>query len=98
MTKGSIFRELVAYSVPLVLGNLFQLAYNAVDSMIAGRFIGTDALAATGMAAPDMNILILGISRKSKLAAVLMISIYCARDTETLKREISTLLELCFAP
>ena len=62
MTRGSILRKRVSYSIPLVLGNLFQLAYNAVDSMIAGRFIGTDALAATGMAGPIMNILILGIS------------------------------------
>ena len=92
MTKGSIFRELVAYSVPLVLGNLFQLAYNAVDSMIAGRFIGTDALAATGMAAPVMNILILGISGICMGAGVLMSSFFGARDTEKLKRELSTLL------
>ena len=62
LTEGNIFRRLISYSVPLVLGNLFQLAYNAVDSMIAGNFIGTDALAATGQAGPVMNILILGIS------------------------------------
>ena len=62
MTEGSITRHLVRYSVPLVLGNLFQLTYNAVDSIIAGRFIGKEALAAEGMAAPVMNIVILGIS------------------------------------
>ena len=50
MTKGSIMGHLVRYSIPLILGNLFQLAYNAVDSMIAGRFIGKEALAALGTA------------------------------------------------
>ena len=40
MTQGSITRQLISYSVPLILGNLFQLTYNAVDSIIAGRFIG----------------------------------------------------------
>ena len=40
MTQGAITRQLISYSVPLILGNLFQLTYNAVDSMIAGRFIG----------------------------------------------------------
>ncbi len=92
MTKGSIIRELVAYAVPLVLGSLFQLAYNAVDSMIAGRFIGTDALAATGMAGPVMNILILGISGLSIGAGVIMSSCFGAKDYEMLGRELSTLL------
>ena len=92
MTKGSIFGKLVSYSVPLVLGNLFQLAYNAVDSMIAGRFIGTDALAATGMAAPVMNILILGISGICMGAGVLMSSFFGGNDADKLRKELSTLL------
>ena len=37
MTEGNITKHLVRYSVPLILGNLFQLTYNAVDSIIAGR-------------------------------------------------------------
>ena len=92
MTRGSILRKLVSYSIPLVLGNLFQLAYNAVDSMIAGRFIGTDALAATGMAGPIMNILILGISGICMGAGVLMSSFFGAGDTDKLRNELSTLL------
>ena len=43
MTEGNITKHLVRYSVPLILGNLFQLTYNAVDSIIAGRFIGKQA-------------------------------------------------------
>ena len=39
MTEGSITKHLVDYSIPLILGNMFQLTYNAVDSIIAGRFI-----------------------------------------------------------
>ena len=92
MTKGSIARQLVGYTIPLVVGNLFQLAYNAVDSMIAGRFIGADALAATGMAGPVMNILILGISGICIGAGVLMSSFFGAGDYTSLKRELSTLL------
>ena len=42
-----------------MLGNWFQLAYNAADSVIVGRFIGKDALAAEGAAAPVMNLVIL---------------------------------------
>ena len=55
MTKGSITGHLVRYSVPLIVGNLFQLAYNAVDSIIAGRFIGKEALAALGTAGPGVK-------------------------------------------
>lgn len=45
MTKGAPLGHLFFYAVPLLLGNWLQLAYNAVDSIIAGRFIGQDALA-----------------------------------------------------
>ena len=48
MTKGAPLGHLFLYAVPLLLGNWLQLAYNAVDSIIAGRFIGQDALAAEG--------------------------------------------------
>ena len=92
MTKGSIFRCLVGYAVPLVLGSLFQLAYNAADSMIAGRFIGPEAFAATGMAGPVMNILILGISGLCIGAGVIMSSYFGAGDYGNLRKELSTLI------
>ena len=44
MTRGNVTRHLVSFSVPIILGNLFQLAYNAVDSIVVGRFAGTGAL------------------------------------------------------
>ena len=92
MTKGSIVRSLVSYTIPPVLGNLFQLAYNVVDSMIAGHFIGAGALAATGMASPVINILILGISGICIGAGVLMSNFFGSKDMARLKRELSTLL------
>lgn len=90
MTQGNITKHLVRYSVPLILGNLFQLTYNAVDSIIAGRFIGKEALAAEGMASPVMNIVILGISGICMGAGVLMSEFYGAKKYEDLKREMST--------
>ena len=92
MTNGSIIKHLIGYAVPLVLGSLFQLAYNAVDSIIAGRFIGTEALAATGMAGPVMNILILGISGLSIGSGVIMSSYFGAKDYKMLGKALSTLL------
>ena len=90
MTQGSITRQLISYSVPLILGNLFQLTYNAVDSIIAGRFIAKEALAAEGMASPVMNLVILGISGICMGAGVLMSEFFGAKHLEKLKREMST--------
>ena len=92
MTKGNPTRHLIHYAVPLILGNLFQLTYNAVDSIIAGRFIGKEALAAAGMASPVMNIIILGISGLCIGAGVLMSEFFGAGQWEKLKREMATTL------
>lgn len=43
MTQGKIMPMLVHFTIPLVLGNLFQLTYNAVDSIIVGHFVGKEA-------------------------------------------------------
>lgn len=52
LTTGKIMPILVNFTVPLVLGNLFQLTYNAVDSIIVGHFVGKEALAAVGICNP----------------------------------------------
>lgn len=90
MTTGSIRRHLISYSIPLILGNLFQLTYNAVDSIIVGRFIGKEALAAVGTASPVMDIIILGISGICIGASVLMSGFFGAGDTEKVKKELAT--------
>lgn len=92
MTKGNIPKQLVNFSIPLVLGNLFQLTYNAVDSIIVGKFSGTDALAAVGTANPVMNIVILGITGICIGASVLMSEFFGAHEYEKLKKEVSTTL------
>ena len=62
MTQGKILLPLVSFTIPLVLGNLFQLTYNAADSVIVGKYVGEQALAAVGTSTPIMNIAILLIS------------------------------------
>ena len=90
MTSGNIPRQLAAYAVPLVLGNLFQLTYNVVDSAIVGRFIGKEALAAVGTASPVMNLLILGVSGLCIGASVIMSEAFGARDDGKVRREMAT--------
>lgn len=90
MTEGNISKQLVMYSIPLILGNLFQLTYNTVDSIIVGRFIGKDALAAVGTTGPIVNIIILGISGICIGASVLMSEFFGAKDYKMLKKEMAT--------
>ena len=48
LTEGSIFQKLLRFSLPMIAGNLLQQIYNLVDTLIVGRYIGADALAAVG--------------------------------------------------
>ena len=50
LTEGSIFQKLLRFSLPMIAGNLLQQIYNLVDTLIVGRYIGADALAAVGSA------------------------------------------------
>lgn len=57
MTTGSIMKAIIVFALPILLGNLFQQAYNIVDAAIAGHLLGDDALAAIGSTAPLYNLL-----------------------------------------
>ena len=92
LTEGNIKRQLIGFSIPLILGNLFQLTYNAVDSIIVGQYVGKEALAAVGTSNPIMNIVILGITGICIGSSVLMSSMYGAKRYEELKKEFSTTL------
>ncbi|UQT38568.1 oligosaccharide flippase family protein [Acidaminococcus intestini] len=58
MTKGSIWKSLFLFSLPLLLGNLFQQLYSTVDSLVVGNFVGADALGAVTSMMPAVNTLI----------------------------------------
>ena len=90
MTEGRIIPQLTEFTIPLVLGNLFQLTYNAADSVIVGKFVGDDALAAVGTAGPVMNMVILFISGMCMGAGILMSTQYGAKKYDQLERQIST--------
>lgn len=52
MTTGSPYTRIIQFAIPMLLGNLFQVLYNTVDSIIVGNFLGTQALAAVGAGNP----------------------------------------------
>lgn len=90
MTTGRIMPLLVKFTIPLVLGNLFQLTYNAVDSIIVGHFVGKEALAAVGICNPISTLMILFLNGLCMGASILMGMQYGAREYDTLHRQIST--------
>ncbi len=57
MTRGPVMKTMLRFSVPMILGNLLQQCYNIADTLIVGRFLGTDALAAVGSAFSLMTFL-----------------------------------------
>ncbi|HJB58504.1 MAG TPA: MATE family efflux transporter [Candidatus Faecalibacterium faecipullorum] len=90
MTRGPIAPLLVKFTVPLVLGNLFQLTYNAADSVIVGRFVGEDALAAVGTSNPLMTLAILFINGMCLGAGILVSNAFGAQDWPRLEKQVST--------
>ena len=90
LTTGKIMPILVNFTVPLVLGNLFQLTYNAVDSIIVGHFVGKEALAAVGICNPISTLMILFLNGLCMGASILMGIEYGAKDYNSLHWQIST--------
>ena len=58
MTEGAPWKRIVEFSIPLLIGNIAQQFYNTADSIIVGRYVGDNALAAVGSAGPVLNILL----------------------------------------
>lgn len=58
MTTGSIWKRILFFAIPLLLGNLFQLLYNTVDSIVVGQYVGKTALAAVSASTPLINLII----------------------------------------
>jgi len=92
MTVGTPRTHLVRHALPLLLGNWLQLSYNAVDTIIAGRFIGQNALAAEGIAGPVMNLVILAITGLCIGAGVLMSEAFGGKDFPKVQRILANTL------
>ena len=90
MTKGAITPLLIRFTIPLVLGNLFQLTYNAADSIIVGKFVGEEALAAVGTSNPLMTLAILFINGMCLGAGILVSTAFGAGNTPLMERQVST--------
>lgn len=90
LTKGNILPVLIKFTIPLVLGNLLQLTYNAVDSIIVGQYVGKAALAAVGTSNPILTLIIQFVQGICLGAGILVGTLYGAKNYCVLKRQLST--------
>ena len=90
MTEGTIWKKLVRFAIPLLLGNLFQQLYNAVDSLVVGNFCGNEALAAVSSSG-SMQHLLIGFFQGVFIGASVIISrCFGAKDDEGMDEAIHT--------
>ena len=96
MTEGSILRQMILFALPLMLGNVFQMLYNTVDSVIVGNFVSKQALAAIGSTTVIVNMMVFFFNGFSIGAGVVIGQYFGARDMDKLHRAIETTMAATF--
>lgn len=90
MTVGSPAKLLLQFSIPMLIGNLFQQFYNMVDSIVVGKFVGKDALAAVGATGPIV-FLIIGLTFGLSAGISIVIAQYFgAKDYDRVRKTFAT--------
>lgn len=96
MTEGSIVKQVTLFALPLMLGNIFQMLYNTVDSIVVGNFVGTQALAAVGSTTMIVNMMVFFFNGFSTGAGVVIANLFGARDMKALHKSIETTMAATF--
>ena len=94
MTSGRPVTQIIRFTLPMLLGNIAQQMYNTVDSIIVGRFVGDNALAAVGSAGPLVNLMIVLFVGISVGASIMVSQYFGARQREKLSRTIGCCIAL----
>lgn len=94
MTEGTIWKQILFFSIPLILGNLLQQLYNTADSIIVGNFVGSEALAAVGSSGSLINLLISFCIGASAGAGVVIAQYYGANDKARMQEAVHTTLAI----
>ena len=97
MTGGSIWKSIVSFAVPLILGNFFQQLYNAADSLIVGNLLGDRALAAVSGTGNLIFLLVGFINGISLGAGVVISQQFGAGKIRDMRRSINTLSAFALA-
>lgn len=94
MTDGRPWEKILLFTVPMLLGNIAQQLYNTVDSVVVGKYVGDNALAAVGSAGPIFNLLIVLFVGISMGASIMVSQYFGARDRESLSHTIGNCIVL----
>lgn len=94
MTQGTPWKRIVEFTIPMLIGNVAQQFYNTADSIIVGRYIGDNALAAVGSASPVFNLLLVLFVGVAVGAGIMVSQYFGAQDRENLSRTIGTCITL----
>ena len=94
MTSGNIWKQIILFAIPLIVGNLFQQLYNTVDSIVVGNYIGDNALAAVNSSSPIVNLLVSTFMGLSMGGTVVLSNRFGAEDEEGVQKAIHTSLAL----
>ncbi len=88
MTVGTPWRGILAFTLPMLIGNIAQQLYSTVDTIVVGKFIGDNALSAVGSATPLINMLLVLFIGISAGATIMVSQYYGARNRESLSLTI----------
>jgi putative MATE family efflux protein len=94
LTEGPPWKRIVEFSIPMLIGNVAQQFYNTADSIIVGRYIGDNALAAVGSAGPILNLLLVLFVGIAVGAGIMVSQYFGAKDRENLSRTIGNCITL----
>ena len=90
MTVGAPWKGIVAFTVPMLIGNIAQQLYSTVDSIVVGKYIGDNALAAVGSATPLLNMLLVLFIGISAGANIMVSQYFGAKNREGLSHTIGS--------
>lgn len=88
MTVGTPWKSILSFTIPMLIGNIAQQLYNTVDSIVVGKYIGDNALAAVGSAAPILNLLLVLFIGISAGAGVMTAQYFGGKNREALSKTI----------
>lgn len=94
MTVGEPWKQIVIFTIPMLIGNIAQQLYNTVDSIVVGKYVGDNALAAVGSAGPVLNLLLVLFIGISMGASIMVAQYFGAKQREELSHTIGTCILL----
>ena len=94
MTEGAPWKRIAEFAIPMLLGNLAQQLYNTVDSIVVGKYVGDNALAAVGTSMPILNLLLAIFVGVATGAGIIISMHFGANDRKALSRAIGNCITL----